>query len=184
MQFDAEPPRGSSTWQRPEWRLGDRFVLVRGGLVKGEFRVAAVTDTHYELDTGSGVLLRRDRDLGNLGEWSANGEALHLLTPADTRYHWPLWVGKRWSCEFVDRSRGGVAMPMRADYVVEDLDYITVPAGTSPALRIVRTVRLVGAGDDYLARTQVIWYAPTLGTEVRQLVGDSLVELVSRIPGP
>jgi hypothetical protein len=177
VAFDAEPPAGATTWARPAWRTGDRFVLLRGERLRGEFRVTAATDTHYAIDTGSGVELRRDLDLGNLGEWRPGGEAVHVLAPVDVRYHWPLWVGKKWSCEFVDRARGG-SIAMRADYAVEDLDTITVPAGTFPALRIVRTLRLLGAPDEYLPRWQVAWYAPELGTEVRQLFGDTIVELV------
>lgn len=177
LHADAAPPPGAPTWDRPQWRVGDRFVLARGVRSRGEFRVVADQDGAYVLDTGAGVLLRRDHDLGNLGEWSPQGAPLHLLSPADARYHWPLWVGKRWSCEFVDRTPGGAAMTMLADYVVEDVDTVSVPAGTFAALRIVRTLQLVGAGP-YLQRAQIAWYAPDAGTEVRQLVGDTLVELV------
>ncbi len=182
VAFDATPPAGAATWPRPSWRAGDRFVLVRGERRRGEFRVSAATASHYAIDAGNGVELRRDLDLGNLGEWDANGEPRHVLSPVDTRYHWPLWVGKRWSSEFVDRPRGGAALAMRADYVVEDLDTITVAAGTFRALRIVRTLRLVGAGDQYLPRWQIVWYAPEPGTEVRQLIGDTLVELAEHVP--
>lgn len=45
---------------------------------------------------------------------------------------------------------------MVADYEAEDLDTVTVRAGTFPALRIVRTLRLPAAGDRVMARTQVI----------------------------
>jgi hypothetical protein len=74
---------------------------------------------------------------------------------------------------------GGVAMRMEASYVVEALDSVTVPAGTFEALRIVRRVRFVGAGDQYLTRAQIVWYAPSVGSEVRQLIDDTLVEMVS-----
>ena len=102
------------------------------------------------------------------------------MSPADVRYHWPLWVGKTWSCRFVDRVRGGQALTMQADYHVEGLDRVEVPAGTFEALRVVRRLRLAepGAENRFLTRTQVAWYAPELGIEVRQLLGDTLVELV------
>lgn len=154
-------------------------MLVRGEQRKGTLAVTAVTDAHYELDPGADVRVRRDRDLGNLGEWSLAGEPLHVLAPADVRYHWPLWLGKRWSCEFVDRSPGAEPITMRADYLVEGLDHVTVPAGTFAALRVVRTVRRVGEASEYLTRAQVTWYAPAIGCEVRQLVGETFVELVA-----
>lgn len=181
VQFDREPPPGATTWQRPTWRVGDLFRLVRGERMKGEFVVTAATDSHYAIGVGGGVEVRRDLDLGNLGEWAVDGQPLHELSPVDTRYHWPLWVGKRWACEFVDRARGSPSLAMRAEYCVEDLDTITVAAGTFEALRIVRTLRLVGAPDQP-TRWQVTWYAPAAGTEVRQVAGDSLVELEAFVP--
>ncbi|MBL8754258.1 MAG: hypothetical protein JNK15_13230 [Planctomycetes bacterium] len=180
VAFDAEAPAGAVTWNRPEWRVGDTFTMVRGEHMRGTFRVLEVAPDHYAVDTGGGPILRRSRDLGNLGEWNAAGEPQHLLAPADTRYHWPLWVGKKWSCEFVDRGPGAPPVPLRADYVVEDLDTITVPAGTFPALRIVRTLRIVGVDARYLTQAKLTWYAPDLGIEIRQLDGDSLVELVEK----
>lgn len=182
QSFDAEPPAGAKTWERPTWRIGDRFVLQRGEAMKGEFKLIAITDDAYVLDTGSGVQLRRDRDLGNLGEWTPAGEPLHRLQPVDARFHWPLWVGKRWTCEFLDRAKNG-DLRLQASYHVEGIDAITVPAGTFEALRIVRRVKLVGTPDDYLERAQILWYAPAIGSEVRQLVAETLVELVEFTAG-
>ena len=56
-------------------------------------------------------------------------------------------------------------------------------AGTFEALRIVRRAQLVDK-PDYLTSAQVFWYAPALGADVRQLVGETLVELVSSQRGP
>jgi hypothetical protein len=176
LAADAAPPAGAATWNRPEWRVGDRFELVRGDHLPGAFTVAVVDADGYRLDAGGGMFLRRDLDLGNLGECTADGRLLHALSPADVRYHWPLWVGKTWRCEFVDRAPGGI-LGMQADYVVEALDRVTVPAGTFDALRVVRRVRLLGGEAEHLTRAQIAWYAPEVGSEVRQLVGDSLVEL-------
>ena len=173
---DQQPPPGAATWQRPTWRQGDRFTYVRGGLVRAALAVTAATPQHYALALGNGIEPRRDLDLGNLGEWGPDGQPLRVLAPVDARYRWPLWVGKRWSCEFVDRARGGEPIPLRADYVVEDLDTVTVPAGTFQALRITRSARRLDS-DQFLPRWQVSWYAPELGTEVRFQNGDTLVEL-------
>jgi hypothetical protein len=180
VAFDTTSPEGARTWARPEWHVGDAFTMVRGEHMRATFRVLAVTDEHYAIDPGGGPVLRRTRDLGNLGEWNAAGEPQHLLAPVDARYHWPLWVGKKWSCEFVDRGPGAPPVPLRADYVVEDLDTITVPAGTFPALRILRTLRIATAEARYLTQAKLTWYSPDLGIEIRQLDGDSLVELVEK----
>jgi hypothetical protein len=179
LQADQQAPEGAATWTQPEWRVGDRFVILRGERQQAAFTVTAADANGYTLDTGLGLLLKRDRDLGNLGEWRHDGQPRHQLLPVDRRYHWPLWVGKAWSCEFVDQPAAAAPMTMQANYMVEGLDTITVPAGTFEALRIVRRVRLLGRDDEYLTRSQVTWYAPALGTEVRQLVGDALVELVA-----
>lgn len=180
---DDAPPAGAVTYARPTWRVGDAFALVRGEVATGEFTVEAIDERGYVIRGAGGVRMRRDLDLGNLGEWQPDGDQpLHLLSPVDVRFHWPLWVGKHWQCEFVDRAAGGPAMTMLADYVVEDLDTVTVRAGTFAALRIVRTLRLPAAGDRVMTRTQVIWYAPSIGSEVRQILGDTAVELVTWRP--
>lgn len=177
-------PDGAQCWARPQWRVGDRFTLVRGERMTATFTVRSIDDGAYVIDMGNGSLLRRDQDLGNLGHWlDATGEAMRELVPVDSRYQWPLWVGKQWACEFVDRTRTGRAMVMVASYEVEDMDCIKVPAGSFDALRIRRTLRLADSGDDVLTRAQLIWYAPEAGLEVRQLTGDTLVELVDYTRG-
>jgi len=190
LQVSAAAPAGAVTWQRPQWQVGDRFTMVRGEHMRGTFVVQAIEAGAYVVDMGNERLVRRDQDLGNLGEWSATtGEPQRVMSPVDVRYHWPLWVGKRWQCEFVDRTRDGLAVTMHASYEVEDLDHVEVLAGAFDALRIRRTLRLVdvahlesaarpaGGSDRFLTRTQMIWFAPEAGMEVRQLLGDTLIEL-------
>lgn len=179
LDADATPPEDAVLWDRPEWRVGDTFTLVRGELLRAEFTVAAVDDDGYFVRGPGGVRLRRDRDLGNLGEWHPTDDVpTHLLSPADVRFHWPLWVGKRWSCEYVDGAAGSPPLRTVASYEVEALDTVTVGAGTFEALRIARTLRLPDLPDSVLTRTQLIWYAPSIGAEVRQIVADTEVELV------
>ena len=181
LEAPKQAPQGVQSWPRPTWKVGDQFTLVRGQQLRGTFAVSAIEDGNYIIDMGTGRLLHRDADLGNLGQWlTETGEAERVMSPVDTRYHWPLWVGKTWQCEFVDRVRDGKAVTMQAGYLVEAMDRIEVPAGTFDALRIRRTLRLAGEeGDKFLTRTQMIWYAPEPGLEVRQLLGDTLVELVA-----
>jgi hypothetical protein len=179
VRADTAVPEGLASHACPEWRQGERFDLVRGDVVRGTLTIAEASPDGYVVDLGGGRTLRRDRDLGHLGEWSGDGQPMREMLPADVRYHWPLWVGKTWECEFVDRVRGGPSLPLAVRYTVEALDRVRVPAGEFDALRIVRSARLLVPGEDYLTRTQVVWYAPAIGVEVRQLLGESMVELVA-----
>ena len=180
VRVSAEAPADAEVWQRPLWRVGDQFTLVRGDRMTGTFTVRSNDGGVYVIDMGNGSLLRRDQDLGNLGHWrDSEEEAERAMLPADARYHWPLWVGKQWTCDFVDRARTGKPLRMSASYEVEAIDHVNVPAGSYEALRISRRLRLVDGRADVLTRAQMIWYAPDAGLEVRQLIGDTLVELVS-----
>lgn len=191
VAYDPAPPEGARTWQRPEWRLGDRFVLVRGGAARREFTVESADTTGYMLVDGDGMRMKRTLDLGNLGEWPAAPKPPapdegphHALAPVDPRFHWPLWVGKRWRAQFIDKTLGGTALPIDVSYHVEDLDTVQVPAGTFQALRIVRTARLMSAPGQFFDRTIVVWYAPDIGLEVRQIINDAAVELTEWTRGP
>lgn len=179
LAFDAEPPVGAVLWQRPEPRLGDRFTLLRGGHTRLTFRVVEVGANGSTLQDEQGHRLRRDVELGHLGEWGATGEtAIQRLSPVDARFHWPLWVGKKWRCEYVDSTAGGASLRIEAAYLVEGLDTVVVPAGTFQALRIVRRATLKTDGDLFLDRTTFRWYAPSIGLEVRRVVDDTAFELV------
>lgn len=179
---DPAPPAGATTFTAPAWRIGDRFTLQRGDDARAVFAVAGMLPDAYLIDGGAGpggIQLRRGLDLSYQGEFSANGEPLHVLSPADVRYHWPLWVGKRWQCEFVDRTVGGPAMPVEVAYHVEALETTAVPAGTFETLRIVRHERRRTSQGPSRLRTQLTWYAPAVGSEVRQLVDGELFELIT-----
>ena len=176
----SDAPVGVRTWLCPKWQVGDRFTMVRGEHMRGTFVVRSIEDGTYVVDMGNDRLVHRDQNLGNLGEWHAStGEPQRVMSPVDIRYHWPLWVGKRWSCEFVDQVRDGEAVRMLASYEVEALDHVEVLAGSYDALRIRRSLRLVAGGERFLTRTQMIWFAPDPGIEVRQLLGDTLIELAA-----
>lgn len=182
VSADATPPAGAATWAAPRWRVGDRFTLQRGDDARATFEVAGTSPDAYLIDGGAGpggIQLRRGLDLSYQGEFFPDGEPLHVLSPADVRYHWPLWVGKRWQCEFVDRTAGGPAMPVEVAYQVEALETTTVPAGTFETLRIVRHERRRTGQGPLRLRTQLTWYAPSVGSEVRQLVDGEQFELIA-----
>jgi len=179
LAFDAEPPAGAELWQRPEPRLGDRFTVLRGGHARLSFQVVEVGAKGSTLQDEQGHRLRRDVELGHLGEWGPAGEtAIQRLSPVDVRFHWPLWVGKKWRCEYVDSTAGGAMLRIEAAYLVEGLDTVVVPAGTFQALRIVRRATLKADGEQFLDRTTFRWYAPSIGLEVRRVVDDTAFELI------
>jgi hypothetical protein len=185
VAFDPMPPAGAEVWNRPEVRVGDTYTLLHGGQTKVRFRVVDATAHGSTVVDDAGHRLRRDPDLGNLGEWPTEGEdPLHVFTPVDVRYHWPLWVGKKWRCEFADRTAAGQLLNIQATYVVEGMDTVVVPAGTFPALRIVRRTALIETGEQFLDRTMVLWYAPSIGYDVRQIQDSTTFELLDWTRGP
>lgn len=180
IAFDKAPPQGAKTYEQPTWHKGDRFVMLRGGHQRIAFTVSEVTGQGYTLTDESNNELLRGLDLSTRGE-RAHGEThnAHDLLPGDTRFHWPLWVGKRWRCEYLDKTLGGAVLPIETAYEVEGLDTVVVPAGTFQALRILRTSRLIAEEKDaYLDRVSLAWYAPDIGMEVRQVTGETSMTLV------
>lgn len=179
VAFDPEPPGAVETFTRPEWTAGDRMVFLRGGEQSMALRVEEVTDDTYVLvDEESGASLVRDKNLANLCEKVPDVEGpVRVLAPADIRFHWPLWVGKRWRCNLLDKTLGGAAWPLEIRYHVEGMDEVVVPAGRFRALRIHRRMAVQTEGR-FLERESVIWYSPDIGLEVRQIVDGTPVELV------
>jgi hypothetical protein len=189
IAFDPAPPPGAELFERPIWRIGDRQVLLRGGQVRLALAIARADAEGYELrDEASGMRLLRDQDLGSLRELppAEAGEApLRAMAPVDVRFHWPLWVGKRWRGHFVDKVAGGPSVPVEVAYEVEGIDTVRVPAGTFRCLRILRTARVAAEGR-WIDKVSVVWYAPDAGLEVRQVLDGTIVELVewTRGAGP
>jgi len=126
----------------------------------------------------TGFALRRDADLGYLGEWNPAGEPVQILSPVDARYHWPLWVGKRWRSEYAARRPGVAVQLLDVAYRVEAQERIEVPGGSFEALRIARVATLRAGEDVYLERTSYCWYAPAVGFEVRQVVDGTALDLM------
>lgn len=185
IAFDPQPPAGAEVFQRPQWRVGDQFTLLRGGRQKLQQKVVAAGEQGYELEDQNGARLFRDPDFGMLGQASAAGvEPEHRLAPRDVRYHWPLWVGKSWKCEYVETT-DGQSMPFAVGYVVEGEDTLQVPAGTFRCLRIRRTsARATADAEQYFEGTMLIWYAADPGIEVRQVISGLAIDLVEWTRAP
>ncbi|MCC6785712.1 MAG: hypothetical protein IT457_22890 [Planctomycetes bacterium] len=177
VTFDRQPPEGATTFPRPEWTVGDRFVYRHGGEQRVAVRVAAIDEKEIALlDESAGVRNVVDRDFGYLRLESPEGEALTRWDPVDARCHWPLWVGKRWACQYVLREDGGAQVPVLVEYHCDAQENVEVPAGRYQALRIWRRSRPLLEGE-WLDRTDVAWYAPELGQVVKRLEATVLTEL-------
>lgn len=170
VSFDREPPAGVETFARPEWKAGDRFVYLRGGKLRVGGHVDARAEGGWDLvDETSGLVLHLDPDLGELGQGLAEPSAQDVrFDPVDARFAWPLWVGKRWVCEFVRFAEDEDPLPLIAGYRCDALEEVTVPAGTFRCLRIWRTVGPALKGN-FIERVTVLWYSPEVGNIVRRL---------------
>jgi hypothetical protein len=180
LSFDRQPPPDAATFAAPRWQAGDRFVFVRGSAQRLTMHVEAESDGFALVDdtTKSSQLLSHElADLG-LREPDARGkmQAVIALAPGDARYHWPLWVGKRWSCQFYRKAPGQPPLPLLVTYAVEASEEVTVPAGTFQTLRILRRTSVAAQGT-FLERASLCWYAPRIGAEVRRLDDGVLTEL-------
>ncbi|HLU38558.1 MAG TPA: hypothetical protein VK081_04185 [Planctomycetota bacterium] len=180
LSHDRTPPEGVPGVQAPRWQPGDRFVFQRGNVQRLVFHVEPRDDRLLLVDEGSGERQVLATDLTDLGhEVLEDGEARTAvaLAPGDVRYHWPLWVGKRWSCHFLRKVPGHPPLPLLVSYVVEAAEPVTTPAGRFETLRILRRATVAAEGT-YLERASLVWYAPEAGIEVRRLEDGILTELV------
>lgn len=179
VTFDREAPAGVTTFSRPEWSVGDRFVYRHGGEQRVAVRVVAIDEREIALiDETAGIRNVVDRDFGYLRLEDQGGAVVTRWDPVDARLSWPVWAGKRWACQYVLREDGGSEVPVLAEYHCDALETVTVPAGSFEALRIWRRSRPLLEGD-WLDRCDLFWYAPTIGQVVRRLEATVLTELES-----
>ena len=179
VSFDREPPAGATTYDKPGWKVGDRFVYVKGGLVRLPFRVESTENgVHRLVDESGTMVLRVGEDLSDLGQERPGDESATLTyDPADFEVSWPLWVGKRWSCSFTSRASGRPDMPLLVSYTCDAAEEVVVPAGTFRCLRIWRRARLAAEGK-WIDRISVAWYSPDAGAFVKRLADSVVAELV------
>ncbi len=172
---DREAPPGATLIGRPEFTAGDWFAYRRGGRHRLRYRVVTDPDGsgYLLVDEDADRALVLDRDLAQLGEGSTpreNGlvEWNVRKDPLDPSYTWPLWVGKRWSGDFVRRGADGTQLPFKTFYRVVATEQVVTPAGTFDTLRIERHASPATEGD-FPDRVSLHWYAPEVGFLVRSL---------------
>lgn len=178
LSADREPPAGAETASRPTWRQGERFIYRRGNAQRFALRVVAAGDDGYVLEDEDSLLRTRlSLDFGEAGqELPEDPESVRVYAPADARYSWPLWVGKRWTTQYLFKAPGRPALPFLATYVCDAIEEVKVPAGKFRCYRVWRRVRPATEGS-FLERVTLSWYAPEVGALVKRLDESVLVEL-------
>lgn len=180
VSVDRAVPASRLQVSRPEWLVGDRFVYRRGGKIRLEYRVTGKTEQGYILqEVGTRMEFALGLDLERLSE-SIPGQASEqrVFAPSDHVLTWPLWVGKRWSCEYHLRNAGAASVPVLVNYECDARETITVPAGSFDCFRIWRRSRPLIEGN-YFDKVSLLWYAPGVGYFVRRLEGEVVTELES-----
>lgn len=179
VTVDRDPPSGAELFEAPSWKVGDRFVYLKGGVSRLSFRVESTeAGVHRLVDEQAGLVTLVGEDLSERGQEKPDAPELTVAyDPADFQITWPLWVGKRWSCHLVRRADGQEDVPLLVSYECDGIDTVKVPAGTFRCLRIWRRARPARQGN-YLERISVEWYAPEVGAFVRRLNDSMLVEAV------
>lgn len=179
---DRTPPEGVEVHQVPQWLAGDRFVYQKAGQARIALRASELAEgglglvdeqTGHTLLVGPEQLERGER----APEGRKGGRGGFELDPGDQVVSWPLWVGKRWTSQFVSRADGRGDLPLVALYHCDAVETVSVPAGTFECLRIWRRVRVAGEGP-YPERVALVWYAPEIGAIARRLDDGLIAELV------
>ena len=178
---DRRPPPGAEAYYAPQWSVGDELVYRRGQRIEVSYVVQREGEGWALHDPRTETALVLDGDLAQLGVRPSDGDEFEVrFDPFDPSYAWPLWVGKRWTGEYVRREAGGSEVPVLARYEIDGREEVRVPAGTFECLRIWRrdSVDLPG---NFVERTTVDWYAPEVGYVVRRLEGGLETVLVDRL---
>lgn len=159
FQFKTPPPGTVLTFDESlqgKHRITTHHYLRKSPPFEGKstYRVA-ISGTVNAYDAASGNLLARyDRTTGDL---------LVTNKPNAGLFHWPLWVGKRWSSSYVfeNHKTGARLDPVETVYEVEGIETLVTKAGR------FRTLRIVGLGGANNAYDRTIWFDPARGLHVK-----------------
>lgn len=178
VTVDRTPPAGVEAVPAPTWHVGDRFVFRKGGLARIAFRIdETVEGVHHLTDEQSGLVTLVTEELAECGQYKPGEPDLtRTFDPPDHVLAWPLWLGKRWSCNYVSRAPGRPDVPLIVNYQCDAVERIETLAGTFDTLRIWREARVAAEGD-FVERTSILWYAPEVGVIVRRLADGMVTEL-------
>ncbi|MHC4922160.1 MAG: hypothetical protein ACYTKC_21540, partial [Planctomycetota bacterium] len=140
-----QPPAGTETFPRPKFQRGDRLVFQKGGVSKFSMRVIRADETGYDFKhndfkpEGEGAIAIYDADLGVKEIRRPDAPyARQMRAPVDSTFTWPLWVGKRWTCIYLEKNPVMGAREIVVEYRADAIETIKVPAGTFRCVRIWR----------------------------------------------
>lgn len=157
----APEPLPPELARRPEWRVGDRWVLVRTSAA-GVVRVV----TNEVVDVTADGYLMRISGLGpSMTRWwtkdlhvvsQAVGERpLNRFEPAARYFAWPLVLAAEWRQEFEYRDGRHDGRYVNHWRVAERMEPVAVLLGSLPAVRIDQL-------DDRRQPLATYWYAPAV----------------------
>ena len=91
---------------------------------------------------------------------------LEETLPDSGTFHWPLFVGKRWTSvrSFYNRINGHSLSPIETLWSVEGVETLETPAGRFEALRLVSTPSRNDAAQE------TVWYSPRVKNIVKRRV--------------
>jgi len=145
--------------ERPEWRVGDRWVFRRttvgGGTTVVTYQVTAATADGYTLRLGGLVpeVTETWTPELHLRAQQIAGRAAALFEPAAMFFAWPLRLGKTWSQTFTFRDSGQAGQYVNEWRVGPVVESLLVLAGSFYVVRIERRA----AGGQLL---DTYWYTP------------------------
>jgi len=177
ISVDKVAPPGAEQLMPPSWSIGDRFVYRKGGLRSVAYRVIEAGKDSYVLEEEKTKLrMRLSKKLEEQGRYLPGREDIvRMRNSVDFVLTWPLWVGKKWGCHFMERDANGV-LPVLASYYCDREEELVTAAGRFRCFRIWRTAEL-DVKEEWYDRVSVHWYAPKVGWFVRSLEDSQLLEL-------
>lgn len=164
-----EPPAGVETFPRPKFQRGDRLVFEIGRATKFTMRVTKADEAGYEFaQEGANEVAVYDANLGVMAiRRPGEPHQDEMRAPVDSTFTWPLWVGKRWTCIFMEKNPMAGAWEVAVEYRADAIETIKVPAGEFRCVRIWR--HSVPTRGRFARATSIYWYAPKVGFWVKKL---------------
>lgn len=164
----ATPPAGAEVAEYAPPPVGTKWTYSRDGKKEVQQRLADGTYKNQpvmRIDTGNGGAWLLDAGSSNwVAALDANGRPMTSSTPHLGIFHWPLWVGKKWTSTYTyrDHKQDRSWVGGQTHWTVEAIEDVTTPAGT------FKTFRLQSEPGRHNATKQTLWFAPELGIMVRQ----------------
>lgn len=178
----SEPPNGAELCPAPQWgsanypKPGSELIFQRGTDL-AHFQIGPHQGGGWQMvDVKTGVSQIFDAAWADMGkDLPEQAGPMQRLLPGDPLLHFPLWVNKTWSANFVSHGMRRDAIDLRSEYHCDAREWVTTPAGKFNCYRIWRKVMLAEGDSEH--RMSLYWYAPEVGFIVKRLDDSKLLEL-------